>query len=46
MTEGRDNYDSLMRVDDVASQIIDLVNTKSYYVNEITLRKRNESCAS
>ena len=46
MTESRDNYDSLMRVDDVASQIIDLVNTKSYYVNEITLRKRNESSAS
>ena len=30
MTEGRDNYDSLMKADDVARQIIDLVNTKSY----------------
>ena len=46
MTEGRDNYDSLMRSYDVAQQIIDLVNTKSYYVNELILRKRNESCAS
>ena len=41
MTEDRNNYDQLMRVEDVAYQIIDLVNTKSYYVNEITLRRRN-----
>jgi len=46
MTEGRDNYDSLMKADDVATQIIDLVNTKSYYVNELILRKRNESSSS
>ena len=46
MTEGRDNYDSLMTSYDVAQQIIDLVNTKSYYVNELILRKRNESCAA
>ena len=46
MTEGRDNYDSLMRSYDVAKQIIDLVNTKSYYVNELILRKRNESCSA
>ena len=46
MTEGRDNYDSLMKADDVARQIIDLVNTKSYYVNELILRKRNESSSS
>ena len=41
MTEDRNNYDKLMKVEDVADQIIDLVNTKSYYVNEITLRRRN-----
>ena len=41
MTEDRNNYDQLMRVEDVAYQIIDLVNTKSYYVNEVTLRRRN-----
>ena len=46
MTEERSNYDSLMQADDVAQQIIDLVNTKSYYVNEITLRRRNESSNS
>ena len=41
MTEDRNNYDQLMRVEDVAYQIIDLVNTKSYYVNQVTLRRRN-----
>ena len=41
MTEDRNNYDQLMRVEDVAYQIIDLVNTKSYYINEVTLRRRN-----
>tara|TARA_B100000700_G_scaffold321075_1_gene419579 strand:+ start:569 stop:1198 length:630 start_codon:yes stop_codon:yes gene_type:complete len=46
MTKDRLSYDSLMKSDDVAMQIIDLINTKSYYVNEITLRRRNESCAS
>ena len=46
MTEERSTYDSLMKSDDVADQIIDLVNTKSYYVNEITLRRRNESSNS
>ena len=46
MTKDRLSYDSLMKPDDVAMQIIDLINTKSYYVNEITLRRRNESCAS
>ena len=46
MTEGRDNYDSLMTSYDVAKQVIDLVNTKSYYVNVLILRKRNESCAA
>ena len=46
MTKDRLSYDSLMKSDDVAMQIIDLINTKSYYVNEITLRRRNECCAS
>ena len=46
MTEERSNYDSLMQADDVARQIIDLINTKSYYVNEITLRRRNDSSNS
>ena len=46
MTKDRLSYDSLMKSDDVAMQIIDLINTKSYYVNEITFRRRNESCAS
>ena len=46
MTKDRLSYNSLMKPDDVAMQIIDLVNTKSYYVNEITMRRRNESCAS
>ena len=46
MTKDRLSYDSLMKSDDVAMQIIDLINTKSYYVNEITLRRRNESCSA
>ena len=41
MTEDRDNYEDLMRPEDIAECIIDLLNTKTFYVNEITLRKRN-----
>ena len=41
MTQDRDNYDDLMRPEDIAECIIDLTNTKTFYVNEITLRKRN-----
>ena len=41
MTQDRDNYDDLMRPEDIAECIIDLANTKTFYVNEITLRKRN-----
>ena len=41
MTQGRDNYDDLMRPEDIAECIIDLANTKTFYVNEITLRRRN-----
>jgi len=41
MTEDRDNYDTLMDANEVANQILDLVNRKHHYVNEIKLRKRN-----
>ena len=41
MTQDRDNYDDLMRPEDIAECMIDLLNTKTFYVNEITLRKRN-----
>ena len=41
MTQDRENYDDLMRPEDIAECIIDLLNTKTFYVNEITLRKRN-----
>jgi len=41
MTQHRDNYDELMRPEDIAECIIDLTNTKTFYVNEITLRRRN-----
>ena len=41
MTEDRDNYEDLMRPEDIAECIIDLANTKTFYVNEITLRRRN-----
>ena len=41
MTQDRDNYDDLMRPEDIAECIVDLTNTKTFYVNEITLRKRN-----
>lgn len=46
MTESRPNYDSLMRADEVAEQIIDLISNKKHYVNELILRKRNESSNS
>ncbi len=41
MTQHRDNYDELMMPEDIAECIIDLTNTKTFYVNEITLRRRN-----
>ena len=41
MTEDRDNYEDLMRPEDIAECLIDLINTKTFYVNEITLRRRN-----
>lgn len=46
MTESRNNYDSLMKVDEVADQILDLISDKKYYINELILRKRNESSNS
>ena len=44
MTQHRNNYDELMRPEDIAECIIDLMNTKTFYVNEITLRRRNVFC--
>lgn len=46
MTENRPNYDTLMRSDEVAEQILDLIADKKHYVNELILRKRNESSNS
>ena len=46
MTKDRGNYNSLMKVEEVADQILDLINNKSYYTNEIVLRRRNESSNS
>ena len=46
MTEERPNYQALMKSDEVASQILDLISDKKHYVNEVILRKRNESSNS
>lgn len=46
MTEERPNYQTLMKSDEVASQILDLISDKKHYVNEVILRKRNESSNS
>lgn len=46
MTEDRQNYQTLMKSDEVASQILDLISDKKHYVNEVILRKRNESSNS
>ncbi len=43
MTENRENYKSLMLPCEVASQIYDLIPRGRHCVNEIILRKRNES---
>ena len=43
MTQGRKGFDSMMRPEDVAAYIIDTVDRDSGYINEIVLRKRNES---
>lgn len=45
ITESRPNYDTLMRADEVAEQILDITD-KKHYVNELILRKRNESSNS
>ena len=42
VTADRDNYHTLMRPREVANQVMDLVNRKHHYVNEIKLRKRNK----
>ena len=46
MTANRNNYNSLMKVEEIAEQIISLISNKSYYTNELILRKRNESSDS
>ena len=46
MTATRNNYNSLMKVEEIAEQIISLIFNKSYYTNELILRKRNESSSS
>lgn len=46
MTEERPNYQTLMKSDEIASQILDLISDKKHYVNEVILRKRNESSNS
>ena len=46
MTQGRKGFDSMMRPEDVAANIIDTVDRDSGYINEIVLRKRNESRCS
>jgi short-subunit dehydrogenase len=43
MTKNRENYKSLMSPCEVASQIYDLIPHRNHYVNEIILRRRNES---
>ena len=43
MTEGRKGYEGMMRREDVAERILDLYDRDSCYLNEIVLRKRNES---
>ena len=43
MTLDRKGRDSMMRREDVASRIIDAIDRDSGYINEIVMRKRNES---
>lgn len=41
MTQSRDNYNSMMDVDEVAKKVIDLTKRGTFYTNELVLRKRN-----
>lgn len=43
MTKDRKGFESMMRPEDVAAWIIDALDRDSGYMNEIVLRKRNES---
>ena len=43
MTRDRKGFETMMRPEDVAAWIIDTVDRDSGYINEIVLRKRNES---
>lgn len=46
MTRDRKGFETMMRPEDVAAWIIDTVDRDSGYINEIVLRKRNESRCS
>lgn len=46
MTRDRKGFETMMRPEDVAAYIIDTVDRDSGYINEIVLRKRNESRCS
>jgi len=43
MTEDRPGFDTMMSREDVAAQVINLIKRDSNYMNEVVLRKRNES---
>ena len=43
MTQDRKGFETMMRPEDVAAWIIDTVDRDSGYINEIVLRKRNET---
>ena len=43
MTQGRNGYDSMMSREEVSSQIVRMMDRRSNYMNEVVLRKRNES---
>ena len=45
MTRDRKGFETMMSPEDVAAWIIDTVDRDSGYINEIVLRKRNESFA-
>jgi|TARA_B100000900_G_scaffold296551_1_gene255139 short-subunit dehydrogenase len=46
MTEDRPGFDTMMSREDVAGQVINLIKRDSNYMNEVVLRKRNESRSS
>ena len=48
MTRNRDNYETLMSADEVAEEVVSLLDKrgKTFYNSEVVLRKRNESSGS